>query len=42
MVIEIEIPQPYADQLMEQATIWEVSVEEIVEEAIRSYMERNA
>lgn len=42
MEIKIEIPQPYADQLLEQAAIWEVSVEEIVEEAIRSYMERNA
>ena len=41
MEIEIEIPQPYAEFLLEQAAMWEVSVEEIVEEAIRSYMERN-
>ena len=41
MEYEISIPEPLAEQLLEQAAMWEVSVEEIVAEAIRSYMERN-
>lgn len=39
--MEMEIPEPLAGLLISQAAAEEVSVEEIVERAIRNYMERD-
>lgn len=37
--MEIEIPEPLLEQLLIQAALQEVPVEEIVERTIRNYME---
>lgn len=41
MEITIEIPEPLLELLFIQAAEREISVEEIVEEAIKNYMERD-
>lgn len=40
MKYEIEIPPPLAEQLLRYAAETELSAEEIVEQAIRKYLER--
>ena len=39
--IEIEIPPPLAELLLQFASEKELSVEDIVETALRNYLERN-
>lgn len=39
--VEIEIPPQYADLLVQQAAEQEISVDELVENAIRKLLERN-
>ncbi len=39
--MEITVPQPLADLLLQQAAMREVSVEEIVTGAIKNYLERS-